>query len=93
MVVKHKPEPIHLGCLVIMGFGKALLEISKTCRVREDLGSATDKIKSGYFSHCINEINNRTRWYIVNKKVIENPVHSGNSTQLLAVICMQLEGC
>lgn len=26
-------------------------------------------------------------------KVIENPVHSGNSTQLLAVICMQLEGC
>ena len=32
-------------------------------------------------------------WCTVIMKVIENPVHSGNSTQLLAVICMQLEGC
>lgn len=47
----------------------------------------------GYLSHCkINALKSKQFWSMVNVEVIENPVHTEDSSQLIAMICTQL-GC
>lgn len=47
-----------------------------------------------YLSHCIiNALKSKTFWPIVNVEAIENPVHTEDSSQLIAMICTQLGCC